>query len=216
MPLARRAHTDPVLYYQTQDKWVREYWVHVEYMKLLKDEVRNCYRREGGNHYENCRDLVQEYYKRTKAPSALRPRALAHARIPPLRSLLRGRLQHPLLRRCRNLLCLGLQRSTARLALRQRRGHALAVRIEPAADKVPHAIGAGGVVSHDHAEQHEQVLALDRAVRRPRAASAPAAPAAGPVGAGPREGRAAARGSGCGGAPEAAPRGRWSSRDRTG
>ena len=87
MPLARRANTDPVLYYQTQDKWVREYWVHVEYMKLLKDEVRNCYRREGVNHYENCRDLVQEYYKRTKAPSALRPRALAHARIPPLRSL---------------------------------------------------------------------------------------------------------------------------------
>ena len=73
MPLARRANTDPVLYYQTQDKWVREYWVHVEYMKLLKDEVRNCYRREGVNHYENCRDLVQEYYKRTKAPSALRP-----------------------------------------------------------------------------------------------------------------------------------------------
>ena len=75
MPLARRANTDPVLYYQTQDKWVREYWVHVEYMKLLKDEVRNCYRREGVNHYENCRDLVQEYYKRTKAPSALRPAA---------------------------------------------------------------------------------------------------------------------------------------------
>jgi hypothetical protein len=46
--------------------------VHVEYMKMLKDEVRNCYRREGVNHYENCRDLVQEYYKRTKAPSAQR------------------------------------------------------------------------------------------------------------------------------------------------
>ena len=90
MPLARRANTDPVLYYQTQDKWVREYWVHVEYMKLLKDEVRNCYRREGVNHYENCRDLVQEYYKRTKAPSALRPaapRTCPRARIPPLRSL---------------------------------------------------------------------------------------------------------------------------------
>ena len=79
MPLARRANTDPVLYYQTQDKWVREYWVHVEYMKLLKDEVRNCYRREGVNHYENCRDLVQEYYKRTKAPSALPP---AHSPMP--------------------------------------------------------------------------------------------------------------------------------------
>jgi hypothetical protein len=64
----RRANTDPVLYYQTQDKWIREYWVHVEYMKLLKDEVRNCYRREGVNHYENCRDLVHEYYARTKAP----------------------------------------------------------------------------------------------------------------------------------------------------
>ena len=69
---------------------MREYWVHVEYMKLLKDEVRNCYRREGVNHYENCRDLVQEYYKRTKAPSALRPaapRTRPWARIPPLRSL---------------------------------------------------------------------------------------------------------------------------------
>jgi hypothetical protein len=66
---ARRANTDPVLYYQTQDKWIREYWVHIEYMKMLKDEVRNCYRREGVNHYENCRDLVHEYYARTKAPS---------------------------------------------------------------------------------------------------------------------------------------------------
>ena len=65
---ACRANTDPVLYYQTQDKWIREYWVHVEYMKMLKDEVRNCYRREGVNHYENCRDLVHEYYARTKAP----------------------------------------------------------------------------------------------------------------------------------------------------
>ena len=64
-----RANTDPVLYYQTQDKWIKEYWVHVEYMKMLKEEVRNCYRREGVNHYENCRDVVQEYYKRTKAPS---------------------------------------------------------------------------------------------------------------------------------------------------
>ena len=65
---ACRANTDPVLYYQTQDKWIREYWVHIEYMKMLKDEVRNCYRREGVNHYENCRDLVHEYYARTKAP----------------------------------------------------------------------------------------------------------------------------------------------------
>lgn len=68
MCAACRANTDPVLYYQTQDKWIREYWVHVEYMKMLKDEVRNCYRREGVNHYENCRDLVHEYYARTKAP----------------------------------------------------------------------------------------------------------------------------------------------------
>ena len=30
--------------------------------------MRNCYRREGVNHYENCRDLVHEYYARTKAP----------------------------------------------------------------------------------------------------------------------------------------------------
>ena len=72
-PAPRSANTDPVLYYETQDKWIKEYWVHVEYMKLLKDEVRNCYRREGVNHYENCRDLVQEYYKRTKAPSVPPP-----------------------------------------------------------------------------------------------------------------------------------------------
>jgi hypothetical protein len=88
---ARRANTDPVLYYQTQDKWIKEYWVHVEYMKMLKDEVRECYRREGVNHYENCRDLVQEYYKRTKAPStpphsSLACPCMAPAAQPPLRS----------------------------------------------------------------------------------------------------------------------------------
>ena len=25
-----------------KDKWIKEYWVHVEYMKMLKDEVREC------------------------------------------------------------------------------------------------------------------------------------------------------------------------------
>jgi hypothetical protein len=35
----RRANTDPVAYYKAQDAWIKEYWVHIEYMKLLKDEV---------------------------------------------------------------------------------------------------------------------------------------------------------------------------------
>ena len=61
--------------------------MHIEYMKMLKDEVRNCYRREGVNHYENCRDLVHEYYARTKAPSTRNPADPAAPASPPLHSL---------------------------------------------------------------------------------------------------------------------------------
>ena len=49
--------------------------MHIEYMKMLKEEVRHCYRREGVNHYETCSDLVGEYVARTKDPQFRLPKA---------------------------------------------------------------------------------------------------------------------------------------------
>lgn len=40
----------------------RERQVAYETVKLLRQKVIHCYRIEGVNHYENCRDVVQAYY----------------------------------------------------------------------------------------------------------------------------------------------------------
>ena len=53
----------------------------------------------------------------------------------------------------------------ADLALRGCRQRALPVgRRDRTADEAAHAVRAFGIVAHDHAEEHEQVLPLDRAV----------------------------------------------------
>ena len=40
----------------------RERQVAYETVKLLRQDVINCYRKEGVNHYENCRDVAKTYY----------------------------------------------------------------------------------------------------------------------------------------------------------
>jgi NADH dehydrogenase (ubiquinone) 1 beta subcomplex subunit 10 len=40
----------------------RERQVAYETVKILRQQVITCYRKEGVNHYEKCRDVAQQYY----------------------------------------------------------------------------------------------------------------------------------------------------------
>jgi hypothetical protein len=45
---------------------VREQFIAIEEIKVLRDAVAECYRTEGVNHYENCKEQVQAYMERTR------------------------------------------------------------------------------------------------------------------------------------------------------
>jgi hypothetical protein len=53
---------DPVKYLQAVHQRARERQVAYETIKILRTRVIECYRREGVNHYENCKDPVEAYY----------------------------------------------------------------------------------------------------------------------------------------------------------
>jgi NADH dehydrogenase (ubiquinone) 1 beta subcomplex subunit 10 len=40
----------------------RERQVAYETVRLLREDVIECYRREGVNHYENCQEVSQKFY----------------------------------------------------------------------------------------------------------------------------------------------------------
>lgn len=41
----------------------RERQVAIETLRLLRQRVIICYRKEGVNHYENCRKVVEDYHE---------------------------------------------------------------------------------------------------------------------------------------------------------
>ena len=53
---------DPVKYLQSIEQRARERAVAVETAKLLRRKVIECYRKEGINHYEKCKEVNQEFY----------------------------------------------------------------------------------------------------------------------------------------------------------
>ena len=53
---------DPVAYLQSIEQRARERQVAFETVKLLRQRVIDCYRKEGVNHYEECRQVAQDYY----------------------------------------------------------------------------------------------------------------------------------------------------------
>jgi hypothetical protein len=53
---------DPVKYYLAAEQRARERQVAYETVRLLREDVIECYRREGVNHYDNCRDVAARYY----------------------------------------------------------------------------------------------------------------------------------------------------------
>lgn len=62
-PIHQRGRAkDPVGYLQGTEQRARERQVAYETVKLLRQRVIECYRREGVNHYENCKEVATDYY----------------------------------------------------------------------------------------------------------------------------------------------------------
>lgn len=53
---------DPVAYLRANEQRARERQVAYETVKLLRQKVIHCYRENGVNHYEKCRDVGQAYF----------------------------------------------------------------------------------------------------------------------------------------------------------
>mmetsp|Transcript_21665 Transcript_21665/g.31389 ORF Transcript_21665/g.31389 Transcript_21665/m.31389 type:complete len:104 (+) Transcript_21665:222-533(+) len=53
---------DPVKFLQATEQRARERQVAYETVRLLRKDVISCYRKEGVNHYDNCKDVVTAYY----------------------------------------------------------------------------------------------------------------------------------------------------------
>jgi len=66
---------DPVGYLEEMQQRAREKAVAIEAVKLARQDVIKCYRKEGVNHYENCKEVVKKYVNMIQAPDygALKP-----------------------------------------------------------------------------------------------------------------------------------------------
>jgi len=52
-----------------RDYHAREYMVAVEEVKILQQQLRECYVREGVNHLELCKDLRETLWKKLNTPN---------------------------------------------------------------------------------------------------------------------------------------------------
>ena len=52
---------DPVAFVRQREHETREAMIDIEKAKLIRERLRECYRREGVNHFENCKELVEKY-----------------------------------------------------------------------------------------------------------------------------------------------------------
>lgn len=57
-------NADPSAYHDAREQRVRERFVAIEEAKMLREKLQACYRREGVNHYQNCRELADAYMKK--------------------------------------------------------------------------------------------------------------------------------------------------------
>jgi len=44
-----------------RDAHIRESWVRAMEARIVRDQLQTCYRAEGVNHYEACRELSEKY-----------------------------------------------------------------------------------------------------------------------------------------------------------
>ena len=52
---------DPVKFLKSIEQRARERQVAYETVRLLRQDVIHCYRKEGVNHHENCKEVVERY-----------------------------------------------------------------------------------------------------------------------------------------------------------
>mmetsp|Transcript_8566 Transcript_8566/g.21293 ORF Transcript_8566/g.21293 Transcript_8566/m.21293 type:complete len:103 (+) Transcript_8566:78-386(+) len=62
------AETDPVANINLKEERVRAGWVKIMWARDAREEVRQCYRREGVNHLDNCKEFVQAYLAAIEVP----------------------------------------------------------------------------------------------------------------------------------------------------
>lgn len=70
--------SDPVAWVNSREQHMRERLIAKERVKLLRQKIISCYRKEGVNHYVNCKHLTTKYleliqdnhFGMLKAPSA--------------------------------------------------------------------------------------------------------------------------------------------------
>ena len=58
---------DPVRVKEYVSARARENMVNMAETLLLRKELKECYYREGVNHYQNCRDIAQKYMTKIQA-----------------------------------------------------------------------------------------------------------------------------------------------------
>ena len=61
--LQRGRAQGPVGFILSAEQRARERQIAYETVRLLRKDVIDCYRKEGVNHYENCKDVNAKYYK---------------------------------------------------------------------------------------------------------------------------------------------------------
>lgn len=54
-------HTDPVGYALSREQRGRERIIAEETVKIVREQVSQCYQREGVNHYQNCKHLTKQH-----------------------------------------------------------------------------------------------------------------------------------------------------------
>ncbi|GJP54296.1 hypothetical protein CLOM_g15745 [Closterium sp. NIES-68] len=59
-------YADPVAMLEHREWLVREKMVAIERAKLLREQLKQCYRTEGVNHIKNCSGLVEKYLSSIK------------------------------------------------------------------------------------------------------------------------------------------------------
>jgi len=60
---------DPAALIEARHQEARDKWVAIMGTRLLREQLRECYLREGVNHLKNCRELAEEYVRRVKDQS---------------------------------------------------------------------------------------------------------------------------------------------------
>ncbi|KAI3436098.1 hypothetical protein D9Q98_002156 [Chlorella vulgaris] len=71
-------YADPVLYYKHREAKVAAEYVKVAEAKLIRKELKKCYKESGVNYQQKCRDLAQEYLAAIKGTGVYRSNSGPH------------------------------------------------------------------------------------------------------------------------------------------